>query len=366
MPSRPKRPPPHVFGKSRDPRTRRFGKQLLNWFDRRGRRDLPWSRSRDPYRIWVSEIMLQQTRVATVIDYYRRFMARFPSVNQLADADLDEVLHRWTGLGYYARARNLHRAARIVADKYYGRFPTDLDALVQLPGIGWSTASAILAFALLQRHPILDGNVKRVLARLHRVDGWPGKRAVEKRLWILAEQYTPGDRVDDYTQAIMDLGSGVCLRRNPRCGACPVAGLCAAHRHGDAEAYPARAPRKVKPVKETGMLLIRNERGEVLLEQRPPSGIWGGLWGLPECAADLGSTTRDFNTLGLTLKTGRPCEVIRHTFTHFHLDITPIPARVRAPLDTVMDNQNRVWYNPEQPRMLGLAAPVKRLIEKLN
>ncbi|MDZ7842507.1 MAG: A/G-specific adenine glycosylase [Gammaproteobacteria bacterium] len=343
-----------------------FSRRLLSWFDRHGRRYLPWSRSRDPYRIWVSEIMLQQTQVTTVIDYYRRFVARFTTVEQLAEADIDDVLHHWTGLGYYARARNMHKAARMVVQDHGGVFPADIEEVVQLPGIGRSTAGAILAFTHRQRHPILDGNVKRVLTRLHRIDGWPGKRAVEKRLWVLADRYTPEARVDDYTQAIMDLGAGVCLRRNPRCGACPVSGMCEAHRHGDQEAYPARAPRKVKPVKATGMLLIRNNRGELLLERRPPTGIWGGLWSLPECDADLPADRRDFGALGLVLETGSPREAIRHSFTHFHLDITPIPARVHDVHDAVMDNDRLVWYNLEQPRALGLAAPVKRLIETLN
>jgi len=344
-----------------------LSERLLAWFDRHGRRYLPWSRSRDPYRIWVSEIMLQQTQVTTVIDYYRRFMTRFSTVERLAEADIDDVLHHWTGLGYYARARNMHKAARIVVDEHGGRFPEDIEQVMALPGIGRSTAGAILAFAHRQRHPILDGNVKRVLTRLHRIDGWPGKRAVEKRLWDLADRYTPGERVDDYTQAIMDLGAGVCLRRNPRCGACPVSGLCLAHRHGDQEAYPSRAPKKAKPVRATGMLLIRNERGEILLEQRPPTGIWGGLWGLPECDADLlPAARRELASLGLTVETGAPHKSIRHSFTHFHLDITPIPARVKTRLDGVMDNDRLVWYNPQQPRALGLAAPVKKLIETLN
>ncbi len=355
-----------MTGEPDDAQAKEFSRRLLSWFDRHGRRYLPWSRSRDPYRIWVSEIMLQQTQVTTVIDYYRRFMARFSTVERLAEAGIDDVLHHWTGLGYYARARNMHKAARIIVDEHGGAFPTDIDDVMKLPGIGRSTAGAILAFAHRQRHPILDGNVKRVLTRLHRIDDWPGRRAVEKRLWALAGRYMPDERVDDYTQAIMDLGAGVCLRRNPRCGACPVSGLCEAHRHGDQASYPVRAPRKVKPVKATGMLLIRNERGEVLLEQRPPSGIWGGLWGLPECDPDLPAEELELAALGLTLETGSPRKVIRHSFTHFHLDITPIPAQVRAPLDAVMDNDRLVWYNPDQPRALGLAAPVKKLIDTLN
>lgn len=348
------------------PQARRFSRRLLNWFDQHGRRHLPWSRSRDPYRIWVSEIMLQQTQVGTVIDYYRRFTARFPGVEPLAAADLDEVLHYWSGLGYYARARNLHQAAHRVVSEHDGEFPDDIEALIRLPGIGRSTAGAILAFAHGQRHPILDGNVKRVLTRLHRVDGWPGRRAVEQRLWSLANAHTPARRVADYTQAIMDLGAGVCLRRTPRCGDCPVATLCAARRHGDQDCYPTRAPKKVKPVKTTGMLLVRNRHGEVLLEQRPPSGVWGGLWGLPECDAGLAAGRREFPALGLALHTSPAGERIRHTFTHFHLDITPIPARVAAPLDTIMDKQGLVWYNPDDPAALGLAAPVRKLIESLD
>jgi A/G-specific adenine glycosylase len=230
--------------------------------------------------------------------------------------------------------------------------------LTALPGIGRSTAGAILAFAHRQRHPILDGNVKRVLARLHRVEGWPGNREVAERLWDLADAYTPAERVDDYTQAIMDLGAVVCLRRNPRCADCPLADLCEARLHGDPESYPGRATRKERPVKSIGMLIISNDRGEVLLQQRPPAGIWGGLWGLPECDAGLAAATRGFQSLGLILETGAPGAVIRHSFTHFHLDITPIPARVQSPLEAIMDNEKLLWYNPEQPR-----APVKRLIE---
>jgi len=347
-------------------RSRELAARLLSWFDHHGRRYLPWSRSRDPYRIWVSEIMLQQTQVTTVIDYYRRFTARFPSVYELADAGIDEVLHCWTGLGYYARARNMHKAARMVVAEHGGVFPETLEQVMALPGVGRSTAGAILAFAHGQRHAILDGNVKRVLTRIHRIDGWPGRREVEKRLWELADRYTPQERVDDYTQAIMDLGAGVCLRRNPRCGACPVAGLCEGRMAGDADAYPARAPRKVKPVRATGMLMIRNDRGEVLLEQRPPTGVWGGLWGLPECDAGLPADRHEFPHLGLALDTGAPLPVVRHSFTHFHLDITPIPATPGAAREAVMDNDGLLWYKPGSPRALGLAAPVKRLIDTLS
>lgn len=343
-----------------------FSARLLDWFDCHGRHRLPWSRDRDPYRVWISEIMLQQTQVSTVIGYYERFTVRFPTIRALADARIDEILHYWTGLGYYARARNLHKAARILVNEHQGRIPKNMEELRRLPGIGRSTAGAILALAHGQRHPILDGNVKRVLARVHHINGWPGKRVVEQQLWTLAERYTPRERVADYTQAIMDLGAGICLRRNPRCGACPVAGQCVALRHGDPESYPARAPSRAKPVKATGMLLIRNERGEILLEQRPPTGIWGGLWSFPECDAELPISTGAFARLGLVLEFKTPGQAIRHSFTHFHLDIIPIPARVRAAREAIMDNGQWVWYNPEQPRKLGLAAPVKRLIETLE
>ena len=242
-----------------------FHRRLLHWFRHHGRHDLPWQSPRDAYRVWVSEIMLQQTQVATVIPYFERFMARFPDLASLASADLDQVLHLWTGLGYYARARNLHRAAGVIVAEHGGRFPTDFEAVLALPGIGRSTAGAILAQACDQRHAILDGNVRRVLARHRAIEGWPGQKAVENTLWALAEELTPAEDVADYTQAIMDLGATVCTRSQPRCAACPLAEDCQARAAGRQADFPGRRPRKALPERHTRMLLLRDAEGQVLL-----------------------------------------------------------------------------------------------------
>ncbi|HXH03794.1 MAG TPA: A/G-specific adenine glycosylase [Candidatus Competibacteraceae bacterium] len=342
-----------------------FSQRLLAWFDQHGRRDLPWKREPTLYRVWVSEIMLQQTQVATVIPYFERFMARFPEVTALADAELDEVLHLWSGLGYYARARNLHRAAQVVCDHYGGVLPRDFAALQALPGIGRSTAGAILAQALGQRHPILDGNVKRVLARHGAVPGWPGQPAVAQRLWALAERYTPAERVADYTQAIMDLGALLCTRSRPRCGACPVAVDCQARLQGRQTDYPAPKPRRQLPVRATVMLMVRDPEGRVLLEQRPPSGVWGGLWGFPECPPDETPQGWCRQRLGVEPRTVQPWSVLRHTFSHFHLDITPLQLELDCAPCRVMDGERQVWYNLRQPDARGLAAPVRSLLSLL-
>lgn len=338
---------------------------LLHWFDRHGRKDLPWQGLPDPYRIWVSEIMLQQTQVATVIPYYYHFLARFPDIASLARASLDEVLHLWTGLGYYARGRNLHKAAQTIMRDHGGKFPTDLATVCTLPGIGRSTGCAILAFAYGQRHPILDGNVRRVLTRYHALDGWPGRREVELRLWQLAEQHTPLTRIQDYTQAIMDLGATLCRRSKPQCPRCPLAATCRAHAQGQAEAYPARKPRKTLPQKHTAMIMLRDQRGHVLLQQRPPTGIWGGLWGFPECPhGDVGTWCRE--ALGMAVVVEAPWPDLRHSFTHFHLHITPIPVRLLGTSGKIMEPEGTVWYNLNLPDARGLATPVKNLLEQLR
>jgi len=341
-------------------------RRLLAWFDRHGRKSLPWQKSRHPYRLWVSEIMLQQTQVATVIPYYERFLKRFPDVQTLARARLDSVLHHWTGLGYYARARNLKRAAGIITREHGGRFPRDIEAVAALPGIGRSTAGAILAFAFDQRHPILDGNVKRVLARLHAIETPVSQRDTEQVLWALAERYTPTSRVADYTQAIMDLGATLCRTRKPDCPACPLRQDCAAHGQGQPEKFPVRSARKTLPVRKIAMLMVRDARGRVLLTQRPPVGVWGGLWGFPECASDAAPTDYCRETFGLRIKTDSPWPERRHGFSHFRLHITPIPARLTGTSRTVMECAPTVWYNPDKPDARGLAAPVKRLLQQLR
>ncbi len=343
---------------------RGISRRLLAWYDRHGRKTLPWKLQRDPYRIWVSEIMLQQTQVTTVIPYFERFLARFPDVRALATAKPDEVLHLWTGLGYYARARNLHRAARVILEEHHNKFPREFEAITALPGIGRSTAGAILALAFGQRRAILDGNVKRVLTRYHAIDTPLNQRATEERLWLLAEKHTPRTRIAAYTQAIMDLGATLCTRTKPDCPQCPLRAGCCARKLGAPQDYPVRATRAPTPLKATRMLMIHDQRGRVLLTQRPPVGLWGGLWGFPECADDdIHAWCR--KTLGLKIKTEKPWPVRRHAFSHFRLDITPIPARVVGGTTQAMENAETVWYNLGQPAARGFSAPVKHLLEQL-
>ncbi|MFO1420188.1 MAG: A/G-specific adenine glycosylase [Candidatus Competibacteraceae bacterium] len=343
-----------------------FGRRVLEWFDAHGRKQLPWKENPTPYRVWVSEIMLQQTQVATVIPYYRRFMERFPDIPALADAEPDEVLRLWAGLGYYARARHLHQAARVLRDRHGGRVPLDIAAVRSLPGIGRSTAGAILTLSAGQRHPILDGNVKRLLARYAAVEGWPGQPRVQAMLWDLAERHLPAERVADYTQAIMDLGALICTPRRPRCEACPLAEGCVARARGRTGDYPAPKPRRELPVRATRMLLVRAEEDEVLLERRPPVGIWGGLWSFPECPPEANVADWCRERLGLAVAVGQPWSVLRHSFSHFHLDITPVPVVVASSGGVVMEGERFVWYNTRQPDDRGVAAPVRRLLAALG
>jgi len=338
---------------------------LLAWYDRHGRSDLPWKHPRDAYRIWVSEIMLQQTQVATVLPYFERFMARFPDVHALAAAGQDEVLALWTGLGYYARARNLHGAAqRIVAD-FDGRFPESVEALASLPGIGRSTAGAIAAMAFDVHAPILDGNVKRVLARLFAIDSYTGERQTEKRLWALAEALTPAERVADYTQAIMDLGATLCVRARPECPRCPLADRCEAKAAGLERRLPVPRPKREKPERSTRMLIVEAPDGRVLLERRPPSGIWGGLWCFPQLEEDApDATAHTAEHLALDPEGVEHVEdwaELTHVFTHFSLRIRPVRLRTRVLPDNVRD-ADRDWFDPADTAALGLAAPVKRLL----
>jgi A/G-specific adenine glycosylase len=342
-----------------------FAPKLLKWYRRSGRHDLPWQQHPGTYRVWVSEIMLQQTQVATVIPYYHRFIKRFPDVRSLARARIDSVLHLWSGLGYYARARNLHKTAGIINREFAGVFPSEIETLMQLPGIGRSTAGAILSLSLGQSHPILDGNVKRVLCRYHGIQGWPGNRDVEEKLWEIAARQTPRKQTADYTQAIMDLGATVCTRTRPSCGRCPVADGCYAYRHGIQAQLPARKAMKILPVKQTVFTILENRRGEILLEKRPPAGIWGGLWSLPECPAreDIPAwIKRQFGSTVAGLKELKP---LRHTFSHFHLDIRPYLAKFKSEV-SVSDRDNIFWYKPGDDNRLGLAAPVKKLLHEVT
>lgn len=373
-----------------------FQKHVLGWFEQHGRKTLPWQKDISAYRVWVSEIMLQQTQVATVIPYFEKFMNSFPNVVDLANASNDEVMAHWAGLGYYSRARNLHKAAKLVVDNFDGEFPDDIEQLQALPGVGRSTAGAIASIVFKQPASILDGNVKRVLARHDAVEGWPGKSAVHKQLWELADYYTPTARtvkkshhpIGHYTQAMMDLGAMVCTRSKPNCSDCPLNKTCLAYKHNTVTNYPGKKPKKVLPVRQTQMLVIENAEGEILLQQRPPLGIWGGLWSLPELEVNDKDNSESehpknicdqhlkhvFDSLALDTKQAfkkivdniQLGEPMRHTFSHFHLDITPLHIKVpnlKHVENKVMDpGANRVvWFNNQA---LGLPAPITKLIKK--
>jgi A/G-specific adenine glycosylase len=341
-----------------------FAGAVLEWYERHGRTDLPWQGDATPYRVWVSEVMLQQTQVGVVIGYFERFVGRFPDVRSLAGGPIDEVLHLWSGLGYYSRARNLHRAAKLVCDRHGGAVPEDIAALRALPGIGRSTAGAILALARGLRHPILDGNVKRVLARYHGVEGWPGHARVAASLWSLAEAHTPCERVSGYTQAMMDLGATVCTRTRPRCDACPLAGACCARIEGRQAEFPARKAPRMRPLRRTVFVIVRDGAGQVLLERRPPSGVWGGLWSFPECDRESDVAQWCEDELGLEVRTPIALAPFSHGFTHFELQIQPVLAHsegARPP--GVRETARHRWFDPARPSEIGLPAPVRRLLE---
>lgn len=339
-----------------------FAAAVLDWFDEHGRHDLPWQAEKTAYFTWLSEIMLQQTQVTTVIPYFQRFREQFPTVQDLAAADIDDVLHLWTGLGYYARARNLYKAAQMVVSEFGGEFPVEVDDLESLPGIGRSTAGAIASIAGGRRAAILDGNVKRVLARYYAVEGWPGNNKVMQGMWEFAELNTPASRCGDYTQAMMDMGATLCTRSKPACLLCPLQTGCQALAQNRTHELPASRPKKVLPVKQTLMLIITDSDDNVLMYQRPPTGLWGGLWGLPE-TQDLRDAEQETG-LPLDLDSAEPLAPLRHTFSHFHLDITPMQVKLRkAPTNSVMEGAATLWYNISQPQKIGLAAPVKKLLQ---
>ena len=307
--------------------------------------------------------MLQQTRVETVIPYYQRFMIRFPQLRALADAPLDAVLEHWAGLGYYARARNLHGAARRIVRDHGGRFPRDFDAIVALPGIGPSTAGAILAQCWNRRHAIVDGNVRRVLCRHFGVRGWPGEPSVDKLLWAIAEYLTPRARVAAYTQAIMDLGATVCRRSRPHCDRCPHARFCTARKTGATQFLPAPRPRRTLPERHVMVLLIRDQHGKILLERRPPTGLWGGLWSLPECPPESDPVHYARRRLGMRIRLDMPWPACNHVLSHFRLILAPHPARILGCADAVQDDAATEWVDPAAPGR-GLAAPIARLLQR--
>jgi len=354
-----------------------FSTRVLDWYQDHGRKNLPWQINPSPYRVWLSEIMLQQTQVGTVIPYYRRFIDTFQDVSTLANAPQDKVLALWAGLGYYARARNLHKTSMLIHNNFQGIFPETVEQLTQLPGIGRSTASAIVSLSLGKPASILDGNVKRVLARTHCIEGWPGHTGTQTKLWAMAEQYTPKIQNKEYNQAMMDLGATVCLRSNPNCEICPLAGLCQAKLNNCQQAFPHPKPKKTRPEKALSMLIIQNQSGEVFLEKRPPTGIWGGLWSLPECPVDEAPETFCQKKLQINANTLDEWDTFHHDFSHYRLHISPVKMMLQPsakgiitgnykPGTTNIAESNHVhWFKPTEYKQVGLSAPVRKLLDKL-
>ncbi len=335
-----------------------FHRIILSWYKKHGRKDLPWQKNPTPYRVWVSEIMLQQTQVKTVIPYYQRFLKTFPTLKSLATSSQDTVLHLWSGLGYYARARNLHACAKIIYRDYAGCFPSTLEALQHLPGIGRSTAGALLSFAMRTRAPILDGNVKRVFIRFHAI------KDAEKDLWDLVENYLPKKNVAHYNQALMDIGSLICTRTKPACVSCPLQKQCEAFKQNLTNVLPLKKKQKTLPIKKTYLLIIFNNKQEILLEQRAPVGIWGGLWSFPECKnKTLLNLQKNY---GLKITSRKRLSTFRHTFSHFHLDITPLVITTEFISTQVMENKPIIWHNPHKPFKYGLPKPITRLLEYIE
>jgi A/G-specific adenine glycosylase len=339
-----------------------FQKKLLSWFDDNGRKHLPWQQNKTPYRVWISEIMLQQTQVATVIPYFERFMKSFPNIKTLANAHEDEVLHHWAGLGYYSRARNLHRAAKMVMNDYHGAFPDTAENLLTLPGIGESTCGAILSIAYNQRAPILDGNVKRVLSRMYGIQTPLKEKETLAALWEIATRNTPLKRVADYTQAIMDLGATLCTRSKPQCSRCPFKKSCYAFANDMTAALPMQSATKKIPTKSATFLLL-DYKESILLLKRPAPGIWGGLYSLPQIEAtptskQMTAICRD--QFGIKPNAFTKLPAFKHTFSHYHLMLNPIHIKLKTKPQAL---PTQIWYNPSNAESIGLPKPIKTLLK---
>lgn len=343
-----------------------FASKVLTWFDQHGRKDLPWQQNPTPYRVWVSEIMLQQTQVTTVIPYFQRFIQRFPDVQMLADASLDEVLQHWEGLGYYSRARNLHKTAQLICDQYDGLFPADMTNMQALPGIGRSTAAAILSLSYGQAHAILDGNVKRVISRYHAVQGWPGEQRTLQLLWQYAEQHLPNTRNADYTQAMMDMGATLCIRSKPACLLCPLQQDCQAFQQGNPQGYPGKRPKKNLPEKSAVAMLWRNAAGEVLLQKRPPTGIWGGLWSFPEFTDETALTDWLLQAQGQTYTALQRLPALQHTFSHYRLSLQPLLIDFNTQTARIMEGDGWLWYKAGTEFSGGLSAAVRQFFQNTS
>jgi A/G-specific adenine glycosylase len=338
-----------------------FSDRIIAWHNEFGRKTLPWQLDKSLYKTWISEVMLQQTQVATVIPYFNKFMAAFPTIDSLASAPIDSVLHYWTGLGYYARARNLHKAAQKIRDEYQGEFPTNFDQVLELSGIGRSTAGAILSLTLNKPFAILDGNIKRVLTRHQKIEGWTGEKKVENQLWLLAESITPKNKAQIFNQAMMDMGAMVCMRSKPRCERCPIKRDCIAYAQNLIVNLPTPKKKKKIPIKKAFMLVICNQK-KVRLEQRPALGIWGGLWCFPEFE-DKAAYHAYLQQNGVLEFAETTLLSFRHTFSHFHFDITAILIDVKSENhQQVMEEVGALWYNLAQPQKIGLAAATKKIL----
>ncbi|WP_093320690.1 A/G-specific adenine glycosylase [Thorsellia anophelis] len=360
-----------------------FSDKVIKWYDKSGRKTLPWQIEKTPYHVWVSEVMLQQTQVVTVIGYFERFINKFPTIEKLANAPIDEVLHLWTGLGYYARARNLHKAANQIMARYNGQFPTEFDGVIELPGIGRSTAGAILSLSMNKHFPILDGNVKRVLARVFHIEGWPGNKSIEQQLWRLSEKLTPKMSVAKYNQAMMDLGALICTRSKPSCDFCPLSSMCLSYANYDWNNYPSKKPKKDKPNKIEWFLVLakntckdknfKDQYNSVALKKRPDNGIWGGLYSFFQFS-EKKEVLEFLDNLGFKFKKNEQIEAFqfmssfKHVFTHFNLEVVPILINLdRLNVELEFENLNDViWYNLDKPSEVGIPIPVEKIIGALR